>query len=157
MPNKNPIYLMNQNQYTTKYDDEIRSIIKMMKTEAYFLERGGNSPNWKEGGETIKKWADVLWNLTKHYRPHCDLWREYKDTEDYLLSRAIEREANKRFSKYNHLKKEELKTLCRSRNVKLSRKGVNNSYCLRINLIENDIGRCPSFDEESYIAFTRSK
>ena len=61
------------------------------------------------------------------------------------------------YSKYNDLTKRELKTLCRERGLKLSREGNNNSYCLRINLVENDLGKLNEYYVIDYITFTKLK
>lgn len=77
------------NDYTTAYDDEIEKIIQWMGTEEYFETHRSNTPNYHEGGDIIKKWADELWKKTNQNRNLSSLWRRYKESENRLMTKSM--------------------------------------------------------------------
>ena len=47
-------------------EERVREMISYMRTDEYWLERGGNGPHFLEGGELIRKYLDTMdWRRTQ--------------------------------------------------------------------------------------------
>ena len=52
--------------------EKVREMIEYMRTDEYWLERGGNGPFFDEGGELLRKYLETTdWKKRKKRNSNC--------------------------------------------------------------------------------------